>query len=229
MAIIVQTEDTKFAIQLSQFAQKIGIYAPTLGLTPADVAAAQADADYMGYCIYNLPIIKSYTQNVTNYKDLLRYGKGSEVAGPFPTQPVLDPAPIAVAANIENRFRLLIQRITHSPAYTTAMGEDLGIEAPVTPFNPQDGKPTFSISLSSGGHPNIKWVKGKFQGVEIWKDSGNGWQRLDKDFSPDFIDKSPLPAVGQSAVWMYKMVYLYKDDIVGSYSDEVSVTVTGQV
>ena len=229
MAIIIQTEDSKFAIQMSQFAQKIGTYAPGLGLTPADVASVLADADYVGYCIFNQPGIQGYAQTVTNYKNLIRYGNGNEVPGNFPVQPTLDPAPVTVAANVEGRFRSLIQRIVHSPAYTTAMGEDLGIEAPVTPFDPQQGKPSFSISLSSGGHPNLKWVKGKFQGVEIFKNTGNGWQRLDKDFSPDYIDKSPLPAPGQTANWSYKMIYLYKDEVVGSYSDEVSITVTGEV
>lgn len=229
MAIYIEREDTKFAVQYSQFAQKIGTYAPTLGLTPAEVTSIQADADYMGYCVFNQPDIQAYAQTVTNYKNQMRYGNGTVLPGPFPAPPTLDPSPSLVAPNIEGRFRQLLQRITHSTAYTTAMGEDLGIEAPVTPFNPQDGKPSFSISLSSGGHPNLKWVKGKFQGVEIFKNTGNGWQRLDKDFSPDYIDKSPLPAPGQTANWSYKMIYLYKDEVVGSYSDEVSITVTGEV
>jgi hypothetical protein len=93
------------------------------------------------------------------------------------------------AVNIESRFRILIQRMIHNTAYTTAIGQDLGIEAPTSVFNPANGKPAFFIEMSSGGHPNLRWTKGKFQGVEIWKDAGTGFTKLDRDMRPDYIDK----------------------------------------
>lgn len=229
MALIVEAEDLKFSQQLNNFSSKIGTYQVALGLTNAEVVSVKEDADYYAFTINFLSPVKTYNQNLTNYKNLLRYGKDSEVLGAFPEPPKPDTAPDLVAANVEGRFRALIQRISHSPNYTKAIGEDLGIEAPETPFNPQLGKPKFTIELSSGGHPNLKWTKGKFQGVEIWKKVGGTWAKLDKDFRPDYIDKSDLPPAGQSATWTYKMIYLYKDEVVGSYSDEVSIVVTGEV
>ena len=65
--------------------------------------------------------------------------------------------------------------------------------------------------------------------MEIWKDSGKGFEKLDKDFFPDFTDKTALPAPGASILWKYKMIYLLKDETVGNWSDEVSVTVSGAV
>lgn len=56
-----------------------------------------------------------------------------------------------------------------------------------------------------------------------------GFIKLDRDFNPDYIDKTPLPAEGISAVWKYKMIYLYKDEVVGEWSDEVTTTVYGNV
>jgi hypothetical protein len=117
---------------------------------------------------------------------------------------------------------------SQQPTSLEAIGQDLGILGSNTPFKPQDGKPTFKIEFSSGGHPNLVWKKGKFQGVEIHKSlDGVNFTRLDKDFSPDFIDKTDLPDAGKSAVWYYKMIYLYKDEIVGNWSDVASVTVSG--
>jgi hypothetical protein len=46
---------------------------------------------------------------------------------------------------------------------------------------------------------------------------------------PDYIDKSNLPAAGITAVWKYKMIYLLKDEVIGNWSDVVTVTVHGEV
>jgi hypothetical protein len=105
----------------------------------------------------------------------------------------------------------------------------LGIAAPASTFNPADGKPDFFIEFSSGGHPNLRWTKGKFDGVEIWKDSGTGFVKLDRDMKPDYIDKTDLPKLGVAAVWKYKMIYLMDDEPIGNWSDVVSVTVHGEV
>ncbi|MGC4023066.1 MAG: hypothetical protein QM734_14540 [Cyclobacteriaceae bacterium] len=133
------------------------------------------------------------------------------------------------AGNVEQRFRLLVQRLIHSPAYTTAIGEDLGIEGPAINMTPANLKPAFFIELSSGGYPNLRWTKGRTDGVEIWKDGGQGFVKLDRDMKPDYIDKSNLPPAGTLAIWKYKMIYVVNDEVVGNWSDVVSVTVVGEV
>ncbi len=171
---------------------------------------------------------QDFSESVTSYKNLLRYGNGTQVLGAFPPQPQLPNSP-AVPANVQERFSKLVQRIKGSPNYTKTIGEDLGIEADTSAFDPEAGKPVIKTAYSSGGHPVLKWKKGKFQGVEIWKNTGSGWVKLDTDSSPDYTDKTELPPVGQTAVWKYKMIYLYKDAVVGEWSDEVTVTVLGSV
>ena len=49
------------------------------------------------------------------------------------------------------------------------------------------------------------------------------------DTQPNYLDNSPLPPVGTSAIWKYKAVYILHDEEVGEYSDEVSITVTSPV
>lgn len=230
MATFINTTDEGFDSQLNNFCNKIDTYNTLLGVSAGQVTAIKLDRDNFHYAVHCAQLIDSYKQTVTAWKNLLRYGNKAEILPAFPAQPTLPAAPAAVDANVQGRFAALIQQIVANTNYTTSIGEDLGIVAPVSPFNPNDGKPEFKIEFSSGGHPNLKWKKGKFQGVEIWKCiDGKTWARLDKDFSPDFIDKSELPPAGQSAVWNYKMIYLYKDEVVGKYSAEQSVTVYGAV
>ena len=231
MPTFIERTDEGFDSQLDNFCNKIDTYNILLGVSNGQVTAIKLDRDNFHYGVHASILIDAFKQNVTGWKRLLRYGNGSEILPAFPTQPTLPATPVLVGANVQERFARLIQQIVANTNYTTSIGEDLGIEAPVTPFNPNDGTPTFKIGFSSGGHPNLIWKKGKFQGVEIWKSTDNGasWQKLDKDFSPDYIDKSELPPVGESKVWNYKMIYLYKDEVVGNWSNEVSVTVQGQV
>ncbi|MDZ4823604.1 MAG: hypothetical protein SH856_09100 [Flavobacteriales bacterium] len=231
MAIFVNKTYDGFANQLRNFAQKLPGYQATLGLSAGQVSAAAADAAFMYYLVGVPSLMRTYSENVTAYLKQARYGTGGTTLPSIPAPPALiTPLPTLVVGDIEGRFRAIIQIIIVAPGYTTSIGEDLGIEAPVTPFVPGDGKPIFTIELSSGGYPNLKWKKGKFEGVEIWKAvAGGAWVNLERDLRPDYIDKSDLPPAGQSAVWKYKMIYLFKDDVVGSWSDEVAATVVGEV
>lgn len=229
MATFINPADGGFGTQLDNFCNKVDTYAATLGLDAAAVAGIKKDRDYYLYVLEGLQAFQTFGETMTAYKNLLRYGQGTDVLPAFPTIPELGVAPVLVAANVQRRFARLIQDCVNSANYTKTIGEDLGIEAPETPFDPAQGKPVFKNTVASAGHPVLVWKKGKFQGVEIWKNTGGGYQKLDRDLSPDYIDKSPLPPAGQSAVWKYKMIYIYKDEPVGQYSEEVAVTVYGAV
>jgi len=228
MALVIERKDDAFNAQLKNFANKISMYGTTLGLTAGEIASIKADSLAVDYIFGNQRAMQTSARNYTAFKKMLRRGGGQSL-GSVPVAPALGTAPPMPAANIEARFRSILQRITHHAAYTSAMGEDLGIEGAEVVFNSAAGKPKFSIVFATGGCPNLRWKKGKFQGVEIWKDSGNGFVKLDRDMRPDYIDKSPLPAAGVSAVWRYKMIYLMNDEVAGSWSDLVSVTVHGEV
>jgi hypothetical protein len=231
MALLIEKTDAAFNAQLKNFANKIPTYQTILGATAAEVASSKADSLAMDYTITNQVTTQTFASTYTAFKQLLRKG-GDASLGPPPVMPAFAVAPPMPLPNIEQRFRNLIQRLSHSSGYTKAIGEDLGIEAPDTAASKialDAGKPVFTIELSSGGHPNLRWTKGKYDGVEIWKDSGTGFVKLDRDMRPDYIDKSDLPAPGTAAVWRYKMIYLKDDEQIGNWSDPVSVTVYGEV
>lgn len=231
MSSFIDHSDEGFGFQLNTFCGKIDTYSVTLSLTPSEITSIKADKDLYLWALQVQDDTQKFAQNFTNFKNLLRYGSGTEVLTVIPTPPPFPAPPAIVAANVQKRFSDLVKRIKGSPNYTKAIGEDLGLEVAHTPFDPQLGKPVFKTTYSSGGHPHLIWKKGKFQGVEIWVDRNDtkGWVKLERDFHPDYTDKAALPAVGQSAVWNYKMIYLFQDDVVGSWSAEQSMTVYGSV
>ncbi len=232
MATFIDPTDSGLFDQLDNFSDKINPYMAPLGLVLAEVDAIKADRDFLGYILGVQTTFLTFGQSITAYKDHARYGKGTEPLPVIPAAPVMPlPIPALVPAKIQERFARMIQKIVNHQNYTKTIGENLGIEAAVVVFDPQLGKPVFKIIFSSGGHPQLVWVKRKFQGVEIWADygDGKGWVKVERDFSPDYIDKHALPAAGASAVWKYKMIYIFKDEVVGSYSEEVVVTVYGSV
>jgi hypothetical protein len=227
MAIDIKRNDKEFAAQLQNVAGKTFKYKDTLGITDAEIQALNNDAAAFNYIVGNQNIAQTFEQNFMTYKTLLRKG-GSGQLGAYPKAPVFPTAPAAaVSPNLEGRFRAFVQRLRTHPSYTPAIGDDLGIEGAIETFVAREGKPKFFIELTSEGHPNLRWIKGKFEGVEIWKDDGKGFQKLDRDMKPDYPDMSPLPAEGTYVVWRYKMIYLIDDKLIGNWSEVVSVTVYG--
>lgn len=227
MTIFIERQDAAFNLQLKNFAAKINTYATALGITAAQVNSIKADSLYFDYVLNAMITYQTFAHNYTKYKTELRHGHVTNLGG-LPTPPVLGAAPALVAADIETRFRALIQGFSHNANFTAAMAQDLGIEAPANNFNPATGKPVLTIDFNHGGHPVLHYTRGNFDGVEIWKDTGSGFVKLERINQTTYTDNSPLPAAGQAAVWRYKIIYLYKDNVVGDYSDAVSITVYGQ-
>jgi hypothetical protein len=54
-----------------------------------------------------------------------------------------------------------------------------------------------------------------------------GFVVFDKDTRPNFVDPTPLPEPGTSAVWKYRAMYLFNDNRVGDWSDVATITVGG--
>lgn len=229
MVSFIEPNDEKFDLQLSNYATKLPTYATLLEISPATLAAIQADSTCFSYIMKTYKAVQTFEQNVSDFKKSLRHGNATNTLGNYPDKLDLGTFPPIVAADIQTRFSNHAQGLKKHPKYTINIGKDLGIVAPDSIFDPATGKPVFTIELSNGGHPHIKWKKGGFQGIEIWKDAGAGFAFLDKDFRPDFTDKKDLPAVGETAIWKYRAIYLYNDERTGSWSDDVSVTVTGSL
>ena len=226
-ATYLENTDEKLSIQMTNFGSKLGTYAAPFALTPAEVTGIQADAAQYAWTVTNLKKIETHKQNWTTFKNILKKGEANVTANLVPTTPTLDAAPAAVAPGVLVRFTTMVNRVKAHPAYTTAIGQNLGIEKTMSAKgNTDESKPALKAVLR-GGKVNLLWKKRGFSGILIEKDNGAGFLMLDKDFSPDFIDNSAMPAQGESAIWKYRASYMVGDDKVGLMSDVVSITVAG--
>jgi hypothetical protein len=223
----LETTDEKLSIQMTNFSSKVGAVAATFGLTPAEVTNIQTDSVYFSWAVVNYKKVATNKKDWTNFKSILKKPAMNIISNPAPLAPTLDVAPTAPAPGVVYRFTTVVNRIKAHPAYSAAIGQNLGIESASTgPTNKDTAKPIIKAILR-GGKVDLVWKKGEFTGIVIEKDSGAGYVMLDKDFQPDFTDATLLPAAGQSALWKYRASYLIKDNKVGVWSDEVSITVTG--
>jgi hypothetical protein len=210
---------------LTNYAAKLPTYAPTVGVTPAEVTQAAADATFFSY------VCDAHDQHTKTTRDWTAFknaAAGGNALGILPTTPALPAAPPAVPPNIFGRNSALAVRIKKHPNYTEAMGQDLGIIGADQTIDYTSLKPVLKIVLQAG-HPVIGWRKQGMDSLELWVDRGDGKGSvfLAIDTVPDYTDTAALPAPGASAVWKYKGIYREADAQVGQWSDVVSTTVAG--
>lgn len=227
MGYYLERTDEKLAIQINNFANKIDTYATQFGFTPAETLNMRYDAMFFTWAVNNVAKIDTYKKNWTVFKTILLKGEDGVATNNVPAPPTLDVQPIAVTPGMLKRFTSMVARVKAHPSYTTAIGQNLGIEgAENATLDPQEAKPVINVGMNAD-KVVVEWTKGAYSGIHIEKDSGNGFVMLDKDFIPDYIDNSPLPASGTSALWKYRAIYLIKDEKVGQWSNIASITVAG--
>lgn len=229
MKTFIESNDVLFGTQLHNFHEKLSDHGPLLGFTVDEINEAKADSKYWNYCIYSCNKMETTTKDFFSSKDLLRHGsKKGEVFNGLPSPPAMDTPPAFVPAGIQLRFSQKAAKAKASANYNKGIGKDLGIEASDEVFVPSNGKPNLKIKLNAG-HPEISFNKGKFEGLEIYKDSdnGKGFVLFATSFRAGYTDNSSLPPSGISAVWKYKAIYFHGNVQVGKWSDESSITVIG--
>ena len=233
----VKASDSEFADQLDAHNASLnGTTGPTaLALkyhyTTEQLLSIKNDAAYWRYYITKHNQVPEYAKEWTNKGADARKGTGT-VAALFPDPIIVSDAPTEVAPGIEARFRESAGFAkAQKSIYNIADGLAMHIENTSIPFIPADGKPDLTVKISEGGHPEIEYEISKYQGANIYKDSGDGrgFVFLHTVNDPKYIDFSTLPAEGKSAVWAYKAVYLYKGKETGTISKGAPITVTGLV
>jgi len=212
---------------LTNLANKIGTYAPTMGISPAEVASIVNDAAMFKYVLRMQEVFKTFKQSLSAYKNLLRDGQQSETPSPLPVAPTLPAPPTPVNDGIFWRARKLVARIKASTNYNESIGEDLGIVGDERTVDTLELKPELKSRVEAG-HPVIIWKKGTASALDIYVDrkDGKGFVFLTTDTQPDYIDKYPMPKGVESLVWEYKGIYRMADKQVGQFSEPIQVTVT---
>ena len=231
---LIPKGDVAFAQQLRLFKLNIGKYAAKLGLSAAQVAAQEADADYYGYVVQCQQEMLSHSKAWTALRKSIRKGDSMKTAPDAkPGQDTLTitlPAALpAVAFGIERRFRTLVRQVKASVNYTKGIGHDLNIEA-VDHAGPDLAtvQPKLTATVS-GDHVNLGW---DWQGqrafldlciIEVNRGDGKGFVPLISSTRPGSKDETPFPAA--IAHWQYRASYQVGDRPVGQWSPTACVTV----
>jgi hypothetical protein len=226
----LSSSDGVFADQLQNFKTAIGSYSATLGLTPAQVTAQAADADYFSYVVSSQSIMQNGAQQWTSWKDLIRGGGTPPPAG-APTPPVFPAAVPAVAPGVEARFRALVKQIKANANYNEAIGQALGIEGPEqTGPDLTTIQPVIDAAIS-GNRVEITWGWAGNSAfldlceIEVDRADNKGFVLLTYDSTPNYVDTAPFPAAPTK--WTYRAIYRVSDQRVGQWSKPATVTVGG--
>ncbi len=215
------TTDGDRVIWLNNFASKFNPLAVSLGFVAADATAVTNDAAMFAYLIGQVETFTTAKEQRVQYKNLIREGPIGKPGGSVPSGPVVPAAPAAVAPGIFPRIAQMVQRIKNYPAYTEAIGRDLGIIGAEQTIDLATMKPVLKL-VSTAGHVEVQWNKGKADAVSIESDKGAGWQFLAVDSVPHYMDTTPVTA---PATWKYRAMYIVADELVGQWSDVVSINV----
>ena len=221
--------DADRVIWLGNFKLKLPAYAASVGITPAEVTATINDYNMYKYVIDMLEAYKQTTNNIVAYKNLLKHAHNQQHLGALPSLPNLGTTPTLVTEGVFDRVSSLANRIKAHPAYTGAMGSDLGIIAPTQVIDPLTMQPVLTVKLDAG-RPHIKCVKGNADAIDLYTDrkDNNGFVLIGRLLKLDYIDVVSLPANIALQEWDYKAMYVIGNNPVGLMSGVVSVVVKKQ-
>jgi hypothetical protein len=222
----IPTREDMLIPWFANYSSKLGGYAGTFGLTPAQIASVVADNLALAAALNAHAASKAETKSWGDFKDLELYGP---IGGPTP--PVPDGIPAVgispVPPGIIPRARKMANFIKNHPNYTTSIGEDLGFIAPAAAPVPGDAQPTGKATAQGSFQVLLEWVKGKFDGVDIetQREGECGWTYLAFDSFSPYLDTRPPAALGKPEVRRYRMRYRRKEEAVGVWSDVIEVLV----
>lgn len=212
---------------LNNFSTKMQTqYGSVFGFTAAELTSIKNDAANVEYAHIGNENRKTGAAAGVAFLRTLRSSATQTSMGQYPALPVQGTPPPAVSSGVLNRIANYVQRIKHHSNYTDAIGQDLGIIAPSSSFNPATMQPELIIKMSAG-YPYLKWKRGEADGLHLYVDrrDGNGFVLLAKQIKPEYMDVSPLPQGAVTATWDYKARYIINDDEIGLFSGVVSVNV----
>jgi hypothetical protein len=229
---LIPKTDLAFAAQMRTFQQNIAQHAASLGVTPEQVAAQSADSEHYNYVVSSQQQMLNISKAWTTWRKTARKGK-TQTDGTVLEQNIpaanLPPAPPAVAAGVEKRFRALLRQVKASPNYIPATGVELGIEAASL------AAPDYAViqpkitAKVNGDHVALGW---DWQGCRTFLDlcefqvnrnDGHGFGPLTSSVHPGCKDETPFPAT--PTVWQYRAIYHADGKRTGQWSQVVSVTV----
>ncbi|MCX6899787.1 MAG: hypothetical protein NT105_13950 [Verrucomicrobia bacterium] len=221
-------------VWLTNFRNKLPQYATRLGLDPARVAEVIATCGFVIYVLENwLVAVRTFGPTATSAVNLLLNGDGTAtMVLPGFTAPPLPPGVAPVTTGALTRIFDLVAAMKVSPAYTEAVGTDLGIVAHsggVAAVAADTHKPDIQLEVVGGKvcqAVRIHFVKHGHTGVWIESKRGGGkWEFVAVDTAAPYLDERPLLVAHQPEVREYRVCFWDKGQPNSEWTDIVTVTV----
>ncbi len=213
--------------QFDQFTLKLPGYAATFGLTTAQTTASRNDYLWTAYAVLCVAQYEAQLRNRVSWRDYLLDGPITAAAAPVPGTGA-DPGPPEVPAVADGalpRWRKLVEFLKAHPAFTKAIGDDLGIEAPAAPA--QTMKPTIKCATEPNGKVFLNVLKDGHDAFTVFcKRGAEAQPSLLGVYTRSRIEDGRPPLVtGQPELREYTIQYRDADQPVGEMSDPCRVTV----
>ncbi len=216
-------------IWLNHYAAKLVKYGPLLGISPEEIASTLTDIARYVWLLHTWnPAKQQDALEATTHKNFIATGTGNEPAQ-LPPDTLFNDIPPAVLPGVLNRLFNQVQRIKLHPAYTEAIGLDLGIIGIAD--NADHPVPQFTAAVEQGpkgSRVRIDYTKYGHQGVAIeTRSNGGEWGLLGHYTQKPVYDDRPLAVPGTPESRDYRMRWWDKDEANGEWSAVQTVLVGG--
>ncbi|MBI5686674.1 MAG: hypothetical protein HZC54_16525 [Verrucomicrobia bacterium] len=221
-------------IWLTNFRNKLPQYATQLGLDPARVAEVIATC---GFVLYVLEIwlvaVRTFGPTSTAAVNLLLNGDGKKTMElPAFNAPPLPQGVAPVATGALERIFKLVAAMKVSPAFTEAIGLDLGVVARgggAAAVAADTHSPDIQLEVVGGKvcqAVKVHFVKHGHTGVWIeCKRGGGKWEFVAVDTGSPYLDERPLLVAGQPEVREYRVCFWDKGEPNNEWTNIVTITV----
>lgn len=215
---------------LVKFINNLPKYATALGLAPAQIAGALADAAWLVYILQSwLPAVRGFSKSATDAATAGQTGDGTALQA----LPVFTPPAGGTPVNTGALTRLfaVIQVLKNNPACTDTIADDLGIlGTQKTATDLTTVAPVLKLTLTPTG-VMVGWG---WEGhaadldmieLQVDRNDGKGYGPLAFDTTPGYLDTFAQPAA--LTKWKYRAIYRVGEHQVGQWSAEQTITVGG--
>jgi hypothetical protein len=220
----------------TNFAAKLALYGPALGLTTAQVNNGVADNLYLAHGLGDwISAVREFGPAATGALRVLESGTGGDAftftAFTAPPLPTLPSGVTEVLPGALTRTFGLVQVIKGLPGYTEAMGLDMGIVgSELVPPPPGDVPPPELTPTLIPGDANqyvrLKFFKRGHEYVVIQSRRGGGaWEELTQSNKSPYTDDRDLSVPGAAEVREYRARFWDNGTPSSDWCNVVKVTV----
>ncbi|EIP96977.1 hypothetical protein OpiT1DRAFT_01404 [Opitutaceae bacterium TAV1] len=196
---------------------------PSLRPPTVELLTLQSSLSRLLDCRKRITSLETLLGSYIEAKRKLLYGREGEPVD-FAPIPALAYSKATRGSGIKDQVMRMTERIRHNPAYTEAVGRDLGIVAGQKPAPEWAGKaPVLAGEVVGGNRIQLAWTRGRADGVLLEANRGEGWQTIGNIAGAGITDRTPFPP--SLTEWRYRATYIVRNKPVGEVSPDLTITV----